>query len=259
LNEDLRDLNATLEVRVAERTRELEAANEELLAFNHSVSHDLHAPLRAIVANTRMLCQDAEGVLDERLFERLRRTEENALKMGRLMDDLLSYSRLGKAAIRMARVDVSALASRIGADVSLRTPGKIEVQPGICVEGDPEMIEIVLRNLIENAWKYVDAGVPPIVEVGMTGDGAVFVRDHGIGFDMKYIDQVWEPFARLHSSREYPGSGIGLANSKRIIQRHGGRLWAESAPGKGTTFYFVLGEPGFFAHEELGGNSARLR
>jgi PAS domain S-box-containing protein len=243
LNRDLMELNVTLEARVAERTRQLEAANEELLGFTYSVSHDLRAPLRSIVSNSRMVSREARNALDEENLTRLGRLEGSALKMARLIDDLLQHARVGRLKLEPSEIDLSAMAGRIGEDLKVHGPGAVSIQPGIEVYGDPEMIEIVLTNLMENAWKYVPPGQPPCVEVGATDDGAVFVRDRGIGFDMKYEGKLWEPFERLHHETEYPGTGIGLANSKRIVLRHGGRIWAESEPGRGTTMYFDLGRP----------------
>jgi signal transduction histidine kinase len=138
-------------------------------------------------------------------------------------------------------VDLSSIANHVGTELKALRDGTLIVRPGILVQGDPELLELVLVNLMENAWKYVLPDQPPHVEVGITQDGAVFVRDQGVGFDMKYVEKVWEPFERLHKESDYPGTGIGLANSKRVIDRHGGRIWTESAPGKGTTVYFTVG------------------
>jgi signal transduction histidine kinase len=132
------------------------------------------------------------------------------------------------------------MASDIGEELKSKKEGTIDVQRGLVVQGDPEMIKMILFNLIENAWKYVLPNQAPVVEVGSTPEGAIYVRDHGIGFDMRYVDKVWEPFERLHRDSEFPGTGIGLANSKRIVTRHGGRMWTESKPGVGTTMYFEL-------------------
>jgi len=245
------ELNASLEERVAQRTEQLEAANDELLGFTYSVSHDLRAPLRAMVTNSRIVCEEAKGILSESLFERLQRLDANAMKMGQLIDNLLQYSRIGRVSMASREVDLSAMANRIVEDLKLLREGSVKVQPGIVVQGDPQMLEMVLVNLLENAWKYVEPKASPKVEVGTTPDGAIYVRDYGIGFDMQYADKVWEPFERLHNDREYPGTGIGLANSRRIVQRHGGRIWTESALGVGTTMYFNLGSPAVPCEEKL--------
>ena len=238
----IHELNSKLEERVADRTAQLEAANSELIGFTYSVSHDLRAPLRAIVSNSRIVCEEAKGALDEETYGYLKRLESNALKMSDLIENLLHFARIGQVALNKQEVDLSALADGIARELQTHRDGSIVVQPGMVVKGDPEMIKMVMFNLMENAWKYVLPNQFPKIEVGATESGAFFVRDEGIGFDMKYADKVWEPFERLHRDSEYPGTGIGLANSKRIIVRHGGKMWAESAPGEGTTMYFEIRE-----------------
>jgi signal transduction histidine kinase len=163
--------------------------------------------------------------------------------MAKLIDNLLGYARIGRIGLTAAEIDLSALAAKIGEQLSETKPGVLTVQPELHVEGDPDLIEMVLFNLLENAWKYVPPGGGPEVEVGKTPEGVFVVRDKGIGFDMKYVDKVWEPFERLHLESEYPGTGIGLANSRRIVERHGGQMWTESAPGQGATMFFTLGAP----------------
>jgi light-regulated signal transduction histidine kinase (bacteriophytochrome) len=186
------------------------------------------------------VCDEAKDVLSDSLLAHLKRLEANAVKMGQLIDNLLQYSRIGRVNMTSRDVDLSAIATRIADELQVSREGTVDVQPGIVVQGDPQMLEMVLVNLFENAWKYVLPGDAPKVEMGITDQGAIFVRDHGIGFDMQYAEKVWEPFERLHNDSEYPGTGIGLANSKRIINRHGGRMWTESTPGVGTTMYFNL-------------------
>ena len=236
----IQELNSRLEERVAERTKQLEAANEELLGFTYSVSHDLRAPLRAIVSNSRIVCEEAKEALEAKTFDRLRRLEKNALKMAELIDNLLQYARIGQVELNAREFDLSAMAVGIAEDLQARGDGTVTVEPGIIVRGDSELMRMVLFNVMENAWKYVQPDQAPTLEVGRTPDGAVFVRDHGIGFDMQYVDKIWEPFERLHRDSDYPGTGIGLAKSRRIVERHGGKIWAESALGQGTTMYFHL-------------------
>jgi len=237
----IQELNSSLEARVVERTKLLEAANEELVGFTYSVSHDLRAPLRAIVSNSQIVCEEAKDSLDEESFERLQRLEHNARKMAEIIDHLLQYARIGQVELKLTKVDLSEMAMVIGEDLTSRRSGKVDVQPGLITYGDPELIRMVMFNLMENAWKYVAPGQEPAVEVGKAAGGMFFVRDHGIGFDMKYVDTVWKPFERLHRDTEYPGTGIGLANCKRIVTRHGGNIWTESVPGKGTTMFFAFG------------------
>lgn len=245
----LEALNSSLEERVAERTRELEIANRELLGFTHSVSHDLRAPLRSIVSNSRIVLGEAEGILPDHLVDRLVRLEQSALKLSKQIDCLLQYARIGQAEMERQGVDVSDLAAKIAEQLKVAQPGSIEIEAGLTVEGDPQMVELVLQNLLENAWKYVAPGDQPCVEVGQS-QGALFVKDHGIGFDMVYAERIWAPFERLHRDDQYDGTGIGLANCRRIIERHGGRIWAESSPGQGAAFFFDFGVPSRAAQVE---------
>ncbi|HWA82212.1 MAG TPA: ATP-binding protein [Fimbriimonadaceae bacterium] len=236
----IREMNAKLEERVAERTAQLEEANNELVGFTYTVSHDLRTPLRAIVSNSRIAREEAEHLMEPAITERLARLERNALKMAELIENLLQFARVGQMALNVRPVNITAMAEGIARDLQHNKPGSIEIQPGLVAEGDPQMIQMLLLNLLENAWKYVRPGEQPDVKVGKTADGTFYVRDSGVGFDMAYVDKIWVPFERLHREDEYPGTGIGLANSKRIVDRHGGRIWSESAPNMGTTMYFEL-------------------
>ncbi len=237
----IQELNARLEDRVVERTLQLESANSELVGFTYSVSHDLRAPLRAIVSNSRILCEESGENLDEESLERLGRLESNALKMSKLIENLLQFARMGQISLNLEEIDLSSMAREIAKDLQTGSEGTIEIQDGLKSKGDPEMIKLVLLNLMENAWKYAKSGEPPSIEVGESSEGVYYVRDRGIGFDMRYVDKIWQPFERLHREEEYPGTGIGLANCKRIVTRHGGEIWAESVPNEGTTIYFRLG------------------
>jgi PAS domain S-box-containing protein len=238
--EEIRELNARLEGRVAERTEQLQRANEELTGFNYSVSHDLRAPLRGIVGNIRILLEDAGEKLDLENRQRLGRVETAALKMSALIESLLQFARVGQVGLKEQEVDLTALFEKVAAELQASREGELSVHPGMTTHGDADMLRLVVLNLLENAWKYVIPGRPPQVEVGQMADGTYFVRDHGIGFDMRYVDKIWEPFERLHRDTDYPGTGIGLANCRRIIRRHGGNMDAHSEPGNGTTIFFTL-------------------
>jgi signal transduction histidine kinase len=237
--EHIRRLNVELEARVQERTQELQAANEELEAFCYSVSHDLRAPLRAIMSTSRILMDESANLSDDDL-EMLERQASAAKRMSVLIDDLLNLSRLGRRAMERGEFDFSALAREVADEVIGRdwaAAPKVEIQPGLCVCADRGLIRIMLENLIENACKYSPDG--GCIRIGLDEQG-FFVQDEGVGFDMQYAHKLFLPFERLVHDHEYPGTGIGLANVERIVKRHGGRIWAESAPGKGATFRFSL-------------------
>jgi signal transduction histidine kinase len=241
--EHIRRLNVELEARVQERTQELQAANEELEAFCYSVSHDLRAPLRAIMSTSRILLDESANLSDDDL-EMLERQASAAKRMSVLIDDLLNLSRLGRRAMERGEFDFSALAKEVADEVIGRdwaAAPTVEVQPGLCVCADQGLIRIMLENLIENACKYSPDG--GCIRIGLDEDG-FFVQDEGVGFDMQYAHKLFLPFERLVHDHEYPGTGIGLANVERIVKRHGGRIWAESEPGKGATFRFSLPHPG---------------
>jgi PAS domain S-box-containing protein len=232
-------LNAILEQRVQERTEEMEA-------FTYSVSHDLRAPLRAVMSTSMILLDDYGDTIGPEGVDMLRRQAAAAKRLGNLIDDLLGLSRIGRSAINPATFDLSALAEEVGSELAHKDwgyPVRIEVQPGLQATGDPKLLRYCLQNLIENAFKFARAGTPAVVRVGAVEgmeEPTFFVGDDGIGFDMQYVHKIFQPFERLHRDNEYPGTGVGLASVQRIIQRHGGRIWAESVPGQGSTFYFSL-------------------
>lgn len=239
-------MNEELEVQVTRRTEDLVSRNLELERFTYSVSHDMRTPLRAMVSNARMAVEDESEHLSEEARARLDRIARAAATMANLIDDLLKHARLGRREIVLQTVCLARLAEDVVREMDpehVDCEVTIDVDPEWCVECDPHLLGIALQNLFENACKYRRKEEASIVRLGMEeidGERAYFVCDNGIGFDMSYVGKIFQPFERLHRE-EYAGTGIGLANVKRAIERHGGRVWAESEPGKGATFYFTLG------------------
>lgn len=228
------------------RTAELERANDELEAFSYSVSHDLRAPLRAIDGFSQTLEEDYGAKLDEPGRDALRRVRCAAQHMGTLIDELLNLSRLTRMELRRERLDLGATAEDILADLTQNGPARqvdVTIEPDLIINADPQMVRIAMQNLIDNAWKYTGKTARPRIEVGSSPNGRarVFhVRDNGAGFDMRYADKLFGAFQRLHSRQEFDGTGVGLATVRRIVHRHGGRIWANGAVGAGATFYFTL-------------------
>jgi signal transduction histidine kinase len=246
--EQLADLNASLEDTVEDRTRELQAANRELESFAYAVSHDLRAPLRAIDGFGLALLEDCGDELDERGRDYLRRVRAATQRMGELIDDILTLSRVSRAEMNHELVDLSALARGTMARLRDAEPDRdadVVITPDVTTRGDARLLRIALDNLLGNAWKFTSTQVHPRVEFGMRSDdaGAVYyVRDNGTGFDPRYANKLFKPFQRLHTEHEFEGNGIGLATVARVIDRHGGRVWAEGEPGKGATFFFTCGD-----------------
>ncbi|NOZ79439.1 MAG: PAS domain-containing protein [Acidobacteria bacterium] len=230
-----------------EITRRLEISNRELETFAYSVSHDLRAPLRAIDGFSEALAEELGSGLNERQKDSLDRIRAAAQRMGGMIDDLLKLSRATRVEMRRQRVDLSELAHAVLDELREGDPGRpveIEVPPGLTAEGDPQLLRLVLQNLIGNAWKFTAPRPRARIELGRLEGGIFYVRDNGVGFDMKYADKLFGAFQRLHRQEEFPGTGIGLATVQRIVLRHGGRVWAEAEPGRGATFFFSLGEVG---------------
>jgi hypothetical protein len=240
-----------LEQRVKDRTAQLEAANRELEAFSYAVSHDLGAPLRTVRGFSEAALKQCGDKLDENGKDCLERVRAAGEHMTNLISDLLGLSKFSKGALRRSEVNLSELARGIISRLSAETPERrldVTIADGIKVEGDSGLLRAALENLLSNAWKYTSKCPHPRVEFcsmsQADGPPAYYVRDNGVGFEMKYAQKLFQPFQRLHSANEYPGSGIGLATVQRIIQRHGGRVWAEAAVGRGATFYFTLNGQG---------------
>jgi signal transduction histidine kinase len=243
----LKQMNDTLERRVGERTRELAVSNRELESFSYSVSHDLRAPLQAIDGFGRALLSRHAQHLDQQARHYLDRIRDNTRQMGDLIDDLLSLARVTRTEIYAEPLNLAAKAGEIVEGLRQRYPTRqvdVQIDPEIVCSGDARLLGIALENLLENAWKFTGRTASARIHVGhKTGDqgeDVVFVADNGAGFDMAYVDKLFNAFQRLHAAHEFEGTGIGLATVQRIVARHGGRVWAESRPGQGAIFQFTL-------------------
>jgi PAS domain S-box-containing protein len=222
----------------------LRASNQELEAFSYSVSHDLRAPLGAIDGFSKALASRLEGKADEKSMHYLTRIQAGVTKMEQLIEALLGLSRVARSQLQPAPVDLSALARETLESLQMQQPERhvtVRVEDGLQVQGDPGLLRIVLENLLGNAWKFTSRATDPLIEVGRLPEGnVIFVRDNGVGFDMAYAGKLFSAFQRLHTDAEFPGTGIGLATVRRIVARHQGRVWVESQPGQGTTFFFTI-------------------
>ncbi|HWL42527.1 MAG TPA: PAS domain S-box protein [Ilumatobacter sp.] len=243
----LREFTTELEQRVADRTAELRAVNDELESFCYSVSHDLRSPLRGIAGFTEILANDYRDALDGRGQGYLGRVLAATRRMGELIDDLLQLSRVSREEMHHVPVDLTALAREILGGLRHTEPARVvdtSVEDGLTVTGDPRLIRIAFENLLDNAWKFTVGTDPACIEVGrtLTDDGtpAFTVSDNGAGFDMRYANKLFAPFQRLHRADEFPGTGIGLATVQRIVNRHGGSITVTASPGEGATFVVAL-------------------
>jgi light-regulated signal transduction histidine kinase (bacteriophytochrome) len=215
-------------------------------SFSYSVSHDLRAPLRGIDGWSHALFEDYNDQFDEQARQYLTRVRSESQRMGRMIEDLLKLSRITGRAFKPSQVDLSDMAERIASQLKVENPGRrIEfvVQPGLCVEGDATLLEIAMDNLLSNAVKFTGRREEARIELGKTdldSNPVYFVRDNGVGFEMAYAQKLFGVFQRMHRTTDFPGNGIGLAIVQRILRRHGGRIWAQSAEDQGATFYFTL-------------------
>jgi PAS domain S-box-containing protein len=244
--EEVRRLNDELELRVRQRTAELEASTRELDSFAYSVSHDLRAPLRSLEGFSQVLLEDYADALAAEGQKYLRRIQANVNRMAQMIDDLLHLSRATRSQLRRERADLSELAREVAAELASQDPGRvveIDIAEGLVAHGDPHLIRLVLQNLLGNAWKFTAYRDDPVIQMSVDEQDGVdvfTVRDNGAGFDMSFAHKMFDPFQRLHSTVEFEGTGIGLAIVHRIITRHGGRIRAEGIPDQGATFRFSL-------------------
>ncbi len=246
LNGELQGLNAELEERVAQRTRELEVSNQELQAFSYSVSHDLRAPLRTIDGFSLALEEDFAEALNDEGRDYIRRVRSGVQRMGMLIDALLQLSRVTRSEVQRETVNLSQLATLIFEELRANDPERAVsflTEENVIAEADPRLMRVAFENLLGNALKFTSKTPEAQVTFGETsreGQTVYFIRDNGAGFDMQYVDRLFTAFQRLHGDRDFKGSGIGLATVSRIVRRHSGEIWAEGETGKGATFYFTL-------------------
>jgi light-regulated signal transduction histidine kinase (bacteriophytochrome) len=243
----LRGAIASAKARV--RADALATAHEDLETFSSCLAHDVRGPLRALDGFSRLIASEYAEKLDDEGRDYLKRIRAGTQRMGRLLDDLLSLSRIARLELKPEAVNLSAVARGVLSELEARDPGRkvaAVVADDIAARGDARLFMLLFENLLASAWKFSAKSPEPRIEVGRAQHGAetvFFVRDNGAGFDMAYAHKLFVPFQRLHAATEFPGTGVGLATAHRVVARHRGRIWAESAPEKGATFFFTFGEP----------------
>jgi signal transduction histidine kinase len=259
-NRALQTANTDLELRTGQlqtantdlelRTGQLQEANKDLESFAYSVSHDLRGPLRAIDGFSQAVLEDCAPLLDDAGRFAIERIRANAIRMGRLIDDMLQLARISHGELSPGPADLGALAGQIVAELREQQPDRnldVRIAEGLVADADPDLIRIALANLLSNAVKFTGHQTTARIDFASEtqgGEVVYYVRDNGVGFDMAYADQIFRPFERLHSQDDFPGTGIGLATVHRVIRRYGGRIWADAAIGRGATFFFTLDSTG---------------
>lgn len=240
----LREAQDSLEMKVDERTRDLDRANSELESFSYSVAHDLRAPLRRIASFAEILQEEEAARIDEEGRKLLQALQDQSLRASRLVEDLLRLARIGRAPLARVDLDLSALVREVADDLGSKESGRSvewKIAPGLRARADAGLTRVILENLLGNAWKFTSKAPAARIEVG-SSEAGFFVRDNGAGFDPAFADRLFQPFQRLHTDADFAGSGIGLATVARIVRRHGGRILAQGEEGKGATFTFTLGD-----------------
>jgi light-regulated signal transduction histidine kinase (bacteriophytochrome) len=244
--EEVKSLNAELELRVSQRTAQLQAANSELEAFSYSVSHDLRAPLRHIDGFSQIMIEDYSDGLDEDGIGHLNEIRRATQEMAHLIDDMLLLSSVARSEMHRELIDLSKLAEEVISGLRAKERSRkaiIDIENGLSVWGDKRLLQIMLSNLLGNAWKFTSKQEQTVISFGREqkeGETAFVVRDNGAGFDMNYSNKLFQAFQRLHRATEFEGTGIGLATVQRVVLRHGGRVWAEGIVGSGANFYFTF-------------------
>jgi light-regulated signal transduction histidine kinase (bacteriophytochrome) len=242
----IKRINKELEEHVQERTAQLEASNKELESFTYSVSHDLRTPLRGINGYTKVIEEDFEDELSDEIKQYFNKIVRASTRMGDLIDSLLKLSRIMRKDLKIEQINLSNLASEIIDELKVANSArdvKVRIQPNMFVNVDASLMRIVLENLLQNAWKFTEPEDVAKIEFGFIYDHGInnyYVKDNGVGFDMEYVNKLFTPFSRLHTEKEFEGTGIGLASVRKIIEKHGGKIWAESKIDEGATFYFTL-------------------